>query len=361
MSDLVVGFFSGWVVLAAVLVAHLILPARKVEGYARDEHSGELLRYRLNGLPVFVVCVALWFALGYTGVMPWDWLWRHRWTGATGACVLGLLVAAAVVRAAPPRGKSLLSDYYLGRRENPQMFNGRADAKMYLYLAGATLLQLNLLSFAAHHHITHPADLSPGVVLYVALFTWFICDYLVFEHVHLYTYDLVAERLGFKLIWGCLAWYPYFYGVGLWSVAERANPQAPQWLYLLSALIFFGGWMLARGANMQKFAFKRNPERAFLGVLAPRTVSDGQSTLLCSGFWGISRHVNYLGELLMATGLALSLGWPLALGPWLYPLYYLVFLVTRERDDDRRCARKYGSLWDQYREQVRWRIIPRVY
>ena len=27
------------------------------------------------------------------------------------------------------------------------------------------------------------------------LFTWFICDYLFFERVHLFTYDLFAERL----------------------------------------------------------------------------------------------------------------------------------------------------------------------
>ena len=144
-----------------------------------------LLRYRLNGLRVFALCVALWFVLGYTGVLPWDWLWRHRWAGAGGAWVLGLAVAAWVVLSAPSRGGSLLAEYYLGRRKNPQMFNGRADAKMYLYVAGATLLQLNLLSFGAHHHMTHPGDLSPGVVLYVMLFTWFICDYLFFERVHL--------------------------------------------------------------------------------------------------------------------------------------------------------------------------------
>ena len=139
MSHLLVGFFSGWAVFAVVLALHLVLPARRVEGYARDEHSGALLRYRLNGLRVFALCVALWFVLGYTGVLPWDWLWRHRWAGAGGACVLGLAVAAWVVLSAPSRGGSLLAEYYLGRRKNPQMFNGRADAKMYLYVAGATL------------------------------------------------------------------------------------------------------------------------------------------------------------------------------------------------------------------------------
>ena len=82
--------------------------------------------------------------------------------------------------------------------------------------------------------------------------------------------------------------------------------------------------------------------------------------MLHSGFWGVSRHVNYLGEILMACGLALALGWPLLVGPWLYPLYYVALLFPRERDDDRRCAEKYGALWDQYRQKVPWRIVPKV-
>ena len=105
-------------------------------------------------------------------VLPWDW---HRWAGAGGACVLGLAVAAWVVLSAP-----FLAEYYLGRRKNPRMFNARAAAKMYLYVRRHAVA-VELLSFAAHHHMTHPGDLSPGVVLYVMLFTWFICDYLFFE------------------------------------------------------------------------------------------------------------------------------------------------------------------------------------
>ena len=47
--------------------------------------------------------------------------------------------------------------------------------------------------------------------------------------------------------------------------------------------------------------------------------------------------------------------------PWLYPLYYVALLVPRERDDDRRCEAKYGELWERYRSEVRWRIVPRIY
>ncbi len=361
MNAALPGFFAPWAIYAAVLALHLALPARRLTGYARDEATGEKLRYRLNGALVAAVSVGLWLAAAYSGLMPWDWLWTVRWPSAAGALTLGLLMSAAAVLPASSRGGSLLAQFYLGRLANPRFFGGRVDAKMFLYLAGAVLLQLHLLAFAAHHFLAFPDDPSPGVVLYVVLFTWFVWDYLVFEHVHLYTYDLFAERLGFKLVWGCLSWYPYFYVVGLWAVADLANPQAPAWLAVLATLIFFAGWTLARGANMQKYVFKRDPDRAFLGRIEPRVLTDGERRLLCSGFWGASRHVNYLGEILMATGLALALGWPLILAPWLYPLYYVALLLPRERDDDRRCAAKYGALWEQYRAAVPWRIVPRVY
>lgn len=357
----VVGFLAPWLLGVLLLGLHLLLPARQVVGYARDAKSGEPLRYRLNGLLVGVVAVGAWIGLGVAQLLPWNWLYLHRWSGLAGACTLGLLFSGWIVLRAPSTGRSLVADLFLGRLDNPRFFGGRVDAKMFLYLFGAVLLQLNLLSFGAHHWLTHRADPSPGVLLHVGLFSWFVFDYLVFERVHLWTYDLFAERVGFKLGWGCLTFYPYFYAIGLWGVAERPNPHVSTLMLVLAGLVFFAGWMLARGANLQKFVFKTEPKRAFLGLFAPRVVSDGKHTLLCSGFWGLSRHVNYLGEILMATGLALALGWPGVLWPWLYPLYYVALLLPRERDDDRRCAAKYGPLWDEYRRAVPKRIVPGLY
>src|SRR5581483_10946771 len=99
----------------------------------------------------------------------------------------------------------------------------------------------------------------------------------------------------------------------------------------------------------QKYRFKTQPRRTTFGPFAQRAIADGDLRVLVGGFWGLSRHVNYLGELLMATGLTLCLGYPSAFVPWLYPLYYVVLLVPRQLDDDRRCAQKYGELWAQYR------------
>lgn len=374
MIDLVEGFFAPWCIYAALLGLHMLLPARKVAGYIADPKSGEPLTYRLNGPLVLATAVGIWALAGQTGLMPWDWLYTHRWSCLAGSCVLGLLFSFAMVARAGRDGDaasvaagsagndgSFLSDLYLGRLENPRFFNGRVDAKMYLYLVGAVMLSLNILSFFAHHLLLFGSSPSAGVELYCFLFMWFIVDYLVFERVHLYTYDIFAERVGFKLGWGCLTFYPYFYAIGLWATAELPDPRSAPWLLVACRIIFFTGWALSRGANLQKFLFKTSPDRALLGIIKPKAVSDGKNALLCSGFWAASRHINYLGEILMALGLALSLGWPTVLAVWLYPLYYLGLLLPRERADERRCAAKYGDLWKEYVRRVPRRIVPGLY
>ena len=111
---------------------------------------------------------------------------------------------------------------------------------------------------------------------------------------------------------------------------------------------------------MQKYLFKKDPTQSFLGI-QPETITDGKKTLLVNGFWGLSRHINYLGEIGMATGIVIAVGQLLLPWPWLYPLYYVLLLFPRQLDDDKRCEEKYGPLWKEYLKKVPYRIIPKVY
>jgi len=354
------GVLAPAVIFSVVFLLNAFLPGRNVRGYIPRPGSQEKMTYHLNGIFVFLVVLAAWFLLGITDTVPFDYLYRYRWYGLAGACLLGIIISLVMVFSAPPVRKYFIADFFLGRIENLQMMNGRVDMKMWLYLAGAIMLELNVLSFAAYHLISYGDSASPGIILSAALLTYFVVDYLIFEEVHLYTYDLFAERIGFKLGWGCIVFYPYFYPIALWATVARPDPGTPAFLLALYVIIFFSGWILARGANMQKFFFKRDPGRSFLGI-SPRIISDGEKRLLVNGFWGISRHINYLGEILMATGIILCTGYPGLIWPWLYPLYYVILLFTRQADDDRRCSAKYGALWDEYRRKVPWRIIPRIW
>jgi delta14-sterol reductase len=358
--DKTIAFFVPTFIYLVIFILNTILPGRWITGYVTKPNTNEKMRYHLNGIFVFFVMVLLWILLGCSHVVSYDWLYQYRWYELAGAFTFGIIVSLAVVLPYPRIKKSFLPDFYLGRVENLQLLGGRIDAKMWLYLAGATLLELNVLSFTAHHWLLYGTHASPGIYLTALLITYFVIDYLTFEEVHLYTYDLFAERVGFKLGWGCLVFYPYFYAVSLWSTVNLPNPYTPTWLFVIYVLIFIIGWGLSRGANLQKYSFKKNPERPFLGIM-PETITDGSKTLLINGFWGMSRHVNYLGEILMGVGIILCTGYPMLLWPWLYPLYYVLLLFPRQKDDDKRCALKYGELWNIYEQKVPYRIIPFIY
>ena len=366
------GFLAPIIICAGLLALHILLPARRVTGYVTDPATGRPYEYRLNGLLVLAAAFGGGLAAGATGWLPFGWLHTHAWWGAAGATALGALATAWLVHRPPRRAVAQppsrgaagwVGDFYLGRVGN-LTFAGRVDVKMYLYVFGGVLLVLNAWSYVAHHVELFGSGANPGVYLQAALVTWFIVDYFIFERVHLYTYDIFAERLGAKIVWGCLAFYPYFYAIGLWGVARLPKPSlvesAGPWWLAVSAAVFGAGWVLSRGANLQKYRFKRFPERPFLGI-QPRAVSDDRGRLLCSGFWGVSRHVNYLGEMLIGIGWALAPGHLTSVWPWLYAAFMVGFMLIRERADERRCAAKYGPLWDRYCEQVPYRIIPRVY
>jgi delta14-sterol reductase len=99
---------------------------------------------------------------------------------------------------------------------------------MWLYLAGAVMLQLILCSQAISV-ADGRADksLSNCMTAYLSCFTWFVCEYLWHEDVHTYTYDIFCERVGFKLTWGCLFFYPCFYSIGGWCMVPCSLPLPP--------------------------------------------------------------------------------------------------------------------------------------
>jgi delta14-sterol reductase len=354
------GFLSPVLVYFFVFVLHLVLPGRWVIGYVIDKKSHEMLRYRLNGILVLTVVLLAWMLLCHYGHMPWDWFYMYRWYGLAGAVAVGMIFSLIIVLPYRAARKSFLADFFLGRLENPQLLGGRIDAKMWLYMAGAIMLELNVLSFIVHHYLLFGWQASSGTFLAAAMLSFFVIDYLTFEEVHLYTYDFVAESVGFKLGFGCLAFYPFFYSVPLWFTIDLPVSQTSGYGLVIFGSIFLICWSLSRGANMQKYSFKKNPGRNFLGI-KPETISDSNQALLVNGFWGLSRHINYLGEIGMAITIVLAAGHPFVPWPWLYPLYYLVLLFTRQRDNDNRCALKYGALWEQYKKKVPYRIIPYIY
>jgi len=205
------------VLYLGITLIHVVLPGRWYQGYVTHEVTGAPLRYRLNGLLVLVISVSIWYGLGHLGIVPLDLLYLYRWWILMWAIILGLIYSIVMVVPHAPVTDSFAKDFYLGRIINPQVREGHIDHKMWLYLVGAIGLALNALSFMMHHVYLYGSDTNMGIYVCAGLILWFVIDYLTFERVHLYTYDIFAERVGFKLGWGCLAFYPFFYTIALWS------------------------------------------------------------------------------------------------------------------------------------------------
>ncbi len=206
-------------------------------------------------------------------------------------------------------------DLRVGRAQELSFFNSRFDIKMYFYVIGGTMLSLNALSGAAYRHERFGEDSNPGVFLYAAFFTFYVLDYFIFERVQLYTYDLIHENLGFKLFWGGLVVYGWLFILPLWSMAAYPDPGfSPAWTYVWligTAALFLFGWGISRGANLQKYTFKRWPDRKFLGLIEPGYIEAGDRRILCSGLWGVARHFNYMSEGFLAR----SMPWYSATSP----------------------------------------------
>ena len=364
-TEAIAGFFTPLAVYFLFLLAQVILPGRRVPGYVIDPETGKPRHYRLNGILVFAIALVVW-ALEVTG-MPRDWFYRSSVYAVAGGTVFATIASFVAVFSQPEReSRNPFLGLWDGRARELSFFNDRFDVKMYFYAVGGTMLSLNALSGAAYHYELFGENSNPGVFLYAAFFTFYILDYFVFERVQLYTYDLIHERLGFKLFWGCLVVYGWLFILPLWGLAVYPDPGfSPAWtnVWLVgTTALFLFGWGISRGANNQKYTFKRWPDRKFLGLIEPKYIEAGDRKILCSGLWGAARHFNYLGEGFLALAIALVFGYFTNPWAWTYFVFIVSLFTFRQRFDDAYCAEKYGAdKWAEYQARVKYRIVPGIY
>jgi Delta14-sterol reductase len=114
--------------------------------------------------------------------------------------------------------------------------------------------------------------------------------------------------------------------------------------------VFVLGYVVFRGSNKQKHDYKHNPQGLIWGK---KPVVVGR--LLASGWWGLSRHPNYWGDIMLGIAYSLPCGFSSVL-PWAYPIYLTLLLVHRFVRDDERCSQKYKEVgWESARERERER------
>lgn len=297
---------------------------------------------------------------------------------------------------------NLVYDWFIGRELNPRVeipVFGTIDIKAFCELRPGMLgwMLLNL-AFVAHQYKLY-GYVSDSILLITAFQALYVFDALYMESAILTTMDITTDGFGFMLAFGDLVWLPFIY-----SLQARYLAVYPVHLGLtgiLGVLVVQGfGYYIFRGANNEKNRFRTNPKDPKVAHLKYMETTSG-SKLLISGWWGTARHINYLGDWIMAwsyclpTGIAGYLiqqgspmsadgkqpvdghifqgtrvgtrvvqgeakGWGMAI-TYFYVVYFAILLIHREMRDEEKCLRKYGKDWEEYRKKVPWRILPYIY
>jgi delta14-sterol reductase len=355
-AEMVLGF------VLALWLGSLLLPGLERKGY--PQLDGSRKNYKLSGMTLFFMThIALGvatFGFGFS-LTP---VVTHFWSIFVVANAIAIALTAylfvrgrrpGVLKYPHPAGNPLpvwLQDLWFGSEQNPELLG--VDLKMFLYQPSLIGTYLIVIAFAYAQHDRF-GTITPQTACLVAFWFAYLFTHYVKEEFMLSTWDLISENLGFMLVWGDLVYVPFLYSLpGWWLVSQTAPFSTVEWIGL-SLFFLFALWVF-REANWQKERFKQDHEAAIWGRRA-ETVG---GRLLISGWWGVARKINYAGEIAVYLAFALTTG-ARSLYPYLLPLSLTVLLVQRASRDDKKCGAKYGELWRQYCERVRFRIFPYLY
>ncbi|KAK9881915.1 hypothetical protein WA026_018109 [Henosepilachna vigintioctopunctata] len=262
---------------------------------------------------------------------------------------------------------SSVNAFFYGREVNPRMFN-ILDLKMYLLrlrcislILADTALLMKGLNFDANLGLTIAnfdwklVTSNSTLLILVALHFIHAVDSLCFESRSLSSYFVQYEGLGYKNAVGLLL-SPFLLIAQTKYVIEY-NIHLADWQLVLVSMVYCVGYMLYRLSNNQKDAFRRNPYGPGISNLESISTSQGKK-LLSSGYWGLVRQPNILGDILMHVALILfSYNVP----PLIGIIAIILMLIERSVISQTACKSKYGGAWEKYCQKVRYVLVPKVY
>lgn len=363
--------YFAWVLFQAFL--YTVLPGRST---GQLTAAGNLLEYHTNGFLAWQITVAVFALAVFTGILDPAFTAKN-WEGLVVTYnIYGyFLSVVAYVKAhyAPSYAEdrnfsgSALYDFLMGIEFNPR-FGKTWDWKLFHNgRPGIIAWTLIDLSYTALQYQTH-GYITNSIIIVDIFHVMYVVDFFINESWYLRTIDICHDHFGFYLAWGSAVWLPTMYTLQSQYLARYPVQLSTP----VAALIFtigVSGYALFRSVNFQKDIVRRtNGECTIWGKKAKvmrcnfKTADgkDHQTLLLLSGWWGISRHCNYVGDLMLSYAMCAVCGVQ-NLIPWTYAIFMTCILVHRCFRDEARCRTKYGDQWDKYCNIVRWRLIPGVW
>ncbi|XXH01827.1 Transcription initiation factor TFIID subunit 12 [Hypoxylon texense] len=349
--------YSCWIVFQAVLFQWLPGP----RSIGQRTPAGHVLDYRTNGLSAWVITHLALAALCWKGGLDPAFVPRN-WSGLVFAMNMYGFLASAVAFIKGHLMPTHSEDTKFSEL-NPRV--GNFDLKLFtngrIGMMAWTVIDLSNVAYQYQEF----GRASPSILLVTILHTIYVLDFFNNEEWYLRTIDIAHEHYGFYLAWGCFAFLPVMYTLQTQYLGR--HPTSPSGAYLLVAFTTgLVGYALFRSVNDQKARVRRlNGDCLVWGrparyIRTTYMTSDGwqhESLLLASGWWGWSRHANYLGDLLLSFSMCALVGTTNVV-MWAYALFMTILLMHRCIRDEVRGRSKYGTAWDDYCRRVPWRLVP---
>ena len=118
--------------------------------------------------------------------------------------------------------------------------------------------------------------------------------------------DIIHDGFGFMLVFGDLVWVPFLYCLQARFLLEHPMHWSG-WSLFAFTLLNLLGYTIFRKSNSQKNQFRKDPTAPSVSHVQTLETASGRK-LMVSSWWGICRHPNYLGDLIMATSWSLPCG-----------------------------------------------------
>eukprot|EP00842_Homolaphlyctis_polyrhiza_P005657 jgi/Hompol1/6092/HPOL_000352-RA len=196
----------------------------------------------------------------------------------------------------------------------------------------------------------------------------YVVDFFYNEDWYLRTIDICHDHFGFYLAWGDTVWLPYMYTLqSHFLLRHTIDLSTPAFIAVFT--VGMVGYYIFRTVNNQKDLVRSTDGKCLIWGKPAKVIrtefqtTDGKihrSLLLISGYWGVSRHFNYVGDLLISAAMCMTCGYGYIL-PYFYVVYMSILLGQRIERDHQRCMGKYGKYWEQYCKQVPYKLIPYIY
>ncbi|PVH73573.1 ERG4/ERG24 ergosterol biosynthesis protein [Cadophora sp. DSE1049] len=358
-------WYFAWLVFQIVLFQYL--PSKISTGQLTP--AGHRLEYRTNGLLAWFVTHVLFGAAVAVGIVDAAVIARNWGSLLVVANLTGFLLTGIVyvkARVWPTYEKdskfsgSFFYDLYMGVELNPRI--GKSfDFKLFTNtrpgIVAWTLIDLSFLALQYQLHGT----ITNSLILAASLHAIYVLDLFINEDWYVRTIDITHDHFGFYLGWASLAWLPSMYTLQVQYLALHNPPIVlSNFATVCIACVGVSAYALFRSVNHQKDLGRK---ARVLRVKYWTAGDEGRvhgAVLLCGGWWGVARHVNYVADLGMAYAMCATCGLDNLL-PWTYAIFMTILLVHRCWRDEERCAKKYGKGWEAYCKEVRWVMVPGVY